>query len=429
MIPSGAAGTRKTLSVMRQLVNAGKKSPVVRQLAVNLTKGLTQKDWKSEIEALYSFVRDRIRYVKDINGVETLHTAEKILENASGDCDDKSVLLASLLEALSHKTRLVAIGFRRGTFCHVYPEVFYNNTWIPLETTEPVKMGWKPRNIVNSLILNITPECEAYPTGYNEPLKGLAGKRVESALSAQAAAVQSALEKASMPEATEDDIKKANAMVDAYEVAMNIYAAGAAKKKKTGFKKIITAYESTFKKVGKIDPTFKIHAKGVERRKRLDQLKIEAMRLQGQKPSAERDAKLDAVSNEMRSLAAKEKKYLKQGKIVVAIVSIVIGIFTFGAGGAAIQGAYQALKAGAIEVAKKILMSAALAAAAKGASAGDVKKAKQAALDLEKYPPDPSLPTFDAMMQDSQMKKQAATEKTAAVLIPAGIVAALTLFS
>ena len=153
MIPSGSAGTRKTLSVMRQLIITGKKSPVVRQLAVTLTKGLPQKDAAMEVGALHSFVRDRIRYVRDITNVETLHTPEKILENAAGDCDDKTILLSSLLEAIGYKTRLVAIGFRKGTFSHVYPEFLHNNNWIPLETTEPVNIGWKPRGIVSSLIL------------------------------------------------------------------------------------------------------------------------------------------------------------------------------------------------------------------------------------------------------------------------------------
>jgi hypothetical protein len=421
MIPSGAAGTRKTLSLMRQLVNTGKKSPVVRQLAVNLTKGLAQKDWKSEIDSLYSFVRDRIRYVKDINGVETLHTVEKILENAAGDCDDKSILLASLLESLSHKTRLVAIGFRRGTFCHVYPEVFHNNTWIPLETTEPVRMGWKPRNIINSLILNITPD--------NGPLDGLAGKRVDAYLAAKGAELQNAYAVAELPEASVEDIEKAEKLRVSYEAEMVAYGQGAAKKKKSLMSRLVAAKEKQFKALSKVSPSQKAHHQSAERKKKMQELKFEAMKLQAQKPSDERDKRLNEISEAMQLAAKKEKKYLKQGKIVALIVSIVVGIFTFGGGAVAVQGAYQALKAGAIEIAKKLLIGAALSAAAKGASAGDVKKAKQAAEDLEKYPPDPSLSTFDAMMEDSQMKKQAATEKTVAALIPAGIIAAFTFLS
>jgi transglutaminase-like putative cysteine protease len=153
-IPPGKEGTKYTLNLMRQLVRQGKKSPAVRQLAVELTQGLMQKDWLGEVTAIHKFVRDNIRYTRDIRGVETLHTVERILTNAAGDCDDKSVLAASLLEALGHPTRFVAIGFKAGSFSHVYPETLVGNKWIALETTEPVAVGWKPKNIANALILN-----------------------------------------------------------------------------------------------------------------------------------------------------------------------------------------------------------------------------------------------------------------------------------
>lgn len=153
-IPPGKEGTKYTLNLMRQLVRSGKKSPAVRQLAVELTQGLKQKDWLGEINAVHKFVRDRIRYTRDIHGVETLHTVERILTNAAGDCDDKSILAASLLESLGHPTRFVAVGFKPNMFSHVYPETYVGNKWISVETTEPVALGWKPKNIVNVLILN-----------------------------------------------------------------------------------------------------------------------------------------------------------------------------------------------------------------------------------------------------------------------------------
>lgn len=326
---------------MRRLVNAGKKSPVVRQLAVTLTKGLIQKDWNNEVNTLYKFVRDRIRYVRDINGVETLHTPEKVLENAAGDCDDKSILLASLLESLGYKTRIVAVGFRKNSFSHVYPEVLHNNNWISLETTEPVNMGWKPRNIVTSLILNTSSDFVG--------LNGLGKFKIKP-------------------------LKK-------------IF--GVQKKKSKAIAREITA-------------------------------------LQTQPSTPETEARIAELMANLSERIKRAKKESKKFAIIATIVTIIVSIFTFGAGGAAIQGAFQAVKTGAVELAKKILLAAATSAALKGASAKDVKKAKQAANDLEAYPPDPNLPTFDAMLQDSQMKKQVATEKTTAVLIPAGIIAALT---
>lgn len=163
-IPAGTPGTKRTLEIMRKLVHEGKKSPLVRHVSVLLTQDIEQKNKFAEIYALYNFVKDRIRYVRDIRNVETLHTAERILQNKAGDCDDKSILLASLLESLGFKTRFVAVGFappKKGFFgkpqargySHVLPEVLLKNAWIPLETTEPVNIGWFPHKAKSALVI------------------------------------------------------------------------------------------------------------------------------------------------------------------------------------------------------------------------------------------------------------------------------------
>ncbi|RJP44497.1 transglutaminase family protein [Candidatus Parcubacteria bacterium] len=153
-IPSGRAGVRETLKRMAALIQYGKLQPAIRDLAVSLTKGLSPKDFAGEIEVLHKFVRDRIRYVRDTNGVETLHLPEIVLEIGSGDCDDKVILLASLLESIGHPTRSVAISLAPGQFSHVLletrPQGFTH--WIPLETTEPVPAGWKPPGIVDTMV-------------------------------------------------------------------------------------------------------------------------------------------------------------------------------------------------------------------------------------------------------------------------------------
>lgn len=153
-IPDGRAGVLVTLQLMRRLARAAKKSLPVRLLSLELTNGSAQKDWIGEVRALHVFVRDRIRYVRDIRGVETLQTPEKTLELQQGDCDDKSTLLASMLESIGHPTRFVAVGFRPGRFSHVYVETKIGPKWIAAETTEPVDLGWSPRNVQSTLIVH-----------------------------------------------------------------------------------------------------------------------------------------------------------------------------------------------------------------------------------------------------------------------------------
>ena len=152
-IAGGAAGVLQTLKLMSAITKQAKKNIEIREKAAQLSNGFLQKDWLSEIKKLHAFVRDEIRYIKDIRGVETIHTPEKILEQRYGDCDDKSILLASLLESIGHPTRFVAIGLSPGKYSHVYPETKIGDKWIPLETTEPVDIGWRPRNIVTRLVV------------------------------------------------------------------------------------------------------------------------------------------------------------------------------------------------------------------------------------------------------------------------------------
>lgn len=154
-MPPGPAGVSRTLNLMRAIVLAYRQKTFIRQLAVDLTRGLKQKDYLSEAKAVHAFVRDKMRYVKDINGVETLHTPDVILHNRAGDCDDKTVLAAALLESLGHRTRLMAVGFEPGRFSHVLPEVLIRGRWYSVETTEPVPFGWTPPRVKSRMYLDI----------------------------------------------------------------------------------------------------------------------------------------------------------------------------------------------------------------------------------------------------------------------------------
>lgn len=140
--------------MMTRLVHQGKKAPRVRQKALDLVRYLPQKDWTGQIHAVWDFVKNHIRYVRDIRGVETIHIADEILRQGQGDCDDKAILLASMLESIGHPTRFVAVGFQPGKFKHVFVETKIGPRWLALETTEAVRMGWRPPNIASAMVQN-----------------------------------------------------------------------------------------------------------------------------------------------------------------------------------------------------------------------------------------------------------------------------------
>lgn len=136
---------------MRRFVEQYKTAPQIRELALRLTQHLPQKDFRGEALALFNYVQNHIRYVKDIHDVETVQTPLKTLELSAGDCDDKATLLAALLESIGHETRFHAMGFRKNNISHVLLETNINGQWVAMDTTEPVSMGWLPPAIQHSI--------------------------------------------------------------------------------------------------------------------------------------------------------------------------------------------------------------------------------------------------------------------------------------
>jgi len=135
-LPPGENGTAATLRLMSRYVRGFKTSGQVRETALALIAGVRQKDYAGEAEAVFDWVRDHIRYVRDINGVETLQTPLATMELGAGDCDDKSVLLAVLLESIGHPTRFVAAGYQGPRrYSHVYVESRIGSRWIPMDAT------------------------------------------------------------------------------------------------------------------------------------------------------------------------------------------------------------------------------------------------------------------------------------------------------
>lgn len=143
--PNGIAGIRQTLRTMSLIVDRAKVTPAIRAKAVELCSGIPPKDYRAEAETLFLFVRDQVRYVRDVSSVETLHDPALILRTMAGDCDDKSMLLASLLESIGARTAFVACGPGPLRMVHVYVRVLVRGKWIGADATEPRPFGWEPK--------------------------------------------------------------------------------------------------------------------------------------------------------------------------------------------------------------------------------------------------------------------------------------------
>lgn len=152
-LPPDAAGTNTTLKLMSSLVKQFKRDPMIRDTALSLVAGLRPRDWTGEARRLYEYVRDNIRYTRDVSRVETLQTPPVTMDVEAGDCDDKSTLLAALLESVGHPTRFVATGYREPqSYSHVYVETLLGTKWIPLDASTDKPFGWVPRTPVARMV-------------------------------------------------------------------------------------------------------------------------------------------------------------------------------------------------------------------------------------------------------------------------------------
>jgi transglutaminase-like putative cysteine protease len=154
-IPDGIPGIRATLEKMAAIVRHSRQLPLFRLLALKLVAGLPPKAYSAEARAVYDFVRKRIRYTRDIRDVETLVYPEQLLQLGHGDCDDMSMIVATLLETLGHPCRFVAVGFKPGNFSHVLTECRISGIWTPIDATMNKGAGWEPPGIQARMIQDI----------------------------------------------------------------------------------------------------------------------------------------------------------------------------------------------------------------------------------------------------------------------------------
>lgn len=146
-LPNGNAGAYATVAAMRAMVRRYRTHPAIRSAALSITFTTPERDQLSEVDALFSFVRDHVRYVRDVRGVETLATPTKTIELLAGDCDDQSTLLAALLESIGYPTRFVIAGYNGSPYyAHVYLQALTREGWVNLDPTEDHAVGWAPAN-------------------------------------------------------------------------------------------------------------------------------------------------------------------------------------------------------------------------------------------------------------------------------------------
>ncbi len=150
----GAEVSYNTLLQMKKLINESVKNYDIIEMARNIVQNVSPKDYFGEANAIYNFVRNNSRYVRDPLGVEHIQTPLVALDKWAhgeifmGDCDDYTVLLLSLMKSIGFPVKLIAAAYKPDKeLTHVYGAVNIKGLWLAVEgIKQGVPLGWEAPN-------------------------------------------------------------------------------------------------------------------------------------------------------------------------------------------------------------------------------------------------------------------------------------------
>lgn len=135
-LPPGINGNLKTLDIMKKMARQRACHPSVRELALRILEyyNVPSQDYYKEAYAIGDYIKRKVRYVRDIKDVETLQDPVMLIEQmrrnqAQGDCDDMSLLIATLLLSIGHQPyyRVARYFEGNGPYQHIYVVVYEKN--------------------------------------------------------------------------------------------------------------------------------------------------------------------------------------------------------------------------------------------------------------------------------------------------------------
>lgn len=120
------------------------RNPLVRQFAIGILNqfGTRSQDYYSEAVAIGRYVQKNVAYVKDPTQLELLVDPVTLLEQVSrkqarGDCDDMSLLIATLLLSIGHEPYFRCVRYEgriAGAFSHIYVvDKFSDGSYVSLD--------------------------------------------------------------------------------------------------------------------------------------------------------------------------------------------------------------------------------------------------------------------------------------------------------
>lgn len=129
-------------------IPAGKEHPAIIAQArkILVEAGVDGRDKNAVARAVQAWTQQNIGYCWDPRGCDTFVHPHILLDWKSGDCDDHSCFVASILEALGIPAVMIMVAQHDPEiYNHIFAGAFINDKIVPLETTVPAGYGWHPR--------------------------------------------------------------------------------------------------------------------------------------------------------------------------------------------------------------------------------------------------------------------------------------------
>ena len=145
-IPSGDTGTASVVSWMKKLAVEGKRTPSVRQLALDITQGIPGRDGTRQAVSIRQWLASNVAFTRDPQGQELLYTPARVMHILTTrgpplrlDCDDVAMLAAALGGAVGLLSRFQVVGFLspRAPYRHVWTDLRSptGGPWIDMDVT------------------------------------------------------------------------------------------------------------------------------------------------------------------------------------------------------------------------------------------------------------------------------------------------------
>jgi len=164
--------TADTVHRMSKIVRSQVYSPVVIGAASDAIKDLPPNALSiDKARAIFYWIKQCIQFRNDLDNTisylpdvdnpqdkELLISPDLLIQLGYGDCDDFSMLAATMLFIVGIPARFVTVAADRNTpyhFSHVYTQAYCNGRWIGFDVSHGPMPGWEYKHVTRFQVWNV----------------------------------------------------------------------------------------------------------------------------------------------------------------------------------------------------------------------------------------------------------------------------------